>query len=138
MGASLSLAIRKKELGCEVTGVVRSEKSRAEGMSLNITDKIFLEEDFLKSNSWNEYDLIIFSLPVDLTCDKIDLIPETYKGYITDLGSTKKFIIDKVESKFKAVIDFNGKKPINPSGGLIGVGHPVGASGVLVFSFFLR
>ncbi len=28
------------------------------------------------------------------------------------------------------VIDFHGKKPINPSGGLIGVGHPVGASGV--------
>ncbi len=28
------------------------------------------------------------------------------------------------------VIDFNGSKPINPSGGLIGVGHPVGASGV--------
>ena len=28
------------------------------------------------------------------------------------------------------VIDFKGKKPINPSGGLIGVGHPVGASGV--------
>jgi acetyl-CoA C-acetyltransferase len=27
------------------------------------------------------------------------------------------------------VIDFHGKKPINPSGGLIGVGHPVGASG---------
>jgi len=27
-------------------------------------------------------------------------------------------------------IDFHGKKPINPSGGLIGVGHPVGASGV--------
>jgi acetyl-CoA C-acetyltransferase len=30
----------------------------------------------------------------------------------------------------KGVIDFKGKKPINPSGGLIGVGHPVGASGV--------
>lgn len=28
------------------------------------------------------------------------------------------------------VIDFKGKKPINPSGGLIGAGHPVGASGV--------
>ena len=27
-------------------------------------------------------------------------------------------------------IDFKGKKPINPSGGLIGAGHPVGASGV--------
>ncbi len=28
------------------------------------------------------------------------------------------------------IIDFNGKKPINPSGGLIGCGHPVGATGV--------
>ena len=27
-------------------------------------------------------------------------------------------------------IDFTGNKPINPSGGLIGCGHPVGASGV--------
>ena len=27
------------------------------------------------------------------------------------------------------VIDFDGNKPINPSGGLIGCGHPVGASG---------
>ena len=30
----------------------------------------------------------------------------------------------------QGIIDFNGKKPINPSGGLIGVGHPVGCSGV--------
>ena len=30
----------------------------------------------------------------------------------------------------RGIIDFNGKKPINPSGGLIGCGHPVGASGV--------
>lgn len=28
------------------------------------------------------------------------------------------------------LIAFNGEKPINPSGGLIGCGHPVGASGV--------
>jgi acetyl-CoA C-acetyltransferase len=27
-------------------------------------------------------------------------------------------------------IDFNGKLPVNPSGGLIGLGHPVGATGV--------
>ncbi|HNQ31995.1 MAG TPA: thiolase domain-containing protein, partial [Candidatus Woesebacteria bacterium] len=27
-------------------------------------------------------------------------------------------------------IGINGKYPINPSGGLIGVGHPVGATGV--------
>lgn len=31
------------------------------------------------------------------------------------------------------MIDFRGLKPINPSGGLIGCGHPVGASGVRMF-----
>lgn len=30
-------------------------------------------------------------------------------------------------------IAFTGDKPINPSGGLIGCGHPVGASGVRMF-----
>ncbi len=100
MGASLSLAIRNKKLGCEITGVVRSEKSRDEGLSQKIANKILLESEFLKSNSWNEYDFIVFSLPVDLTCDKIDLIPADYRGYITDLGSTKQSIIQKVESKF--------------------------------------
>lgn len=31
------------------------------------------------------------------------------------------------------LIAFDGKKPINPSGGLIGCGHPVGASGARMF-----
>lgn len=31
------------------------------------------------------------------------------------------------------LIDYTGEKPINPSGGLIGCGHPVGASGVRMF-----
>jgi acetyl-CoA C-acetyltransferase len=30
----------------------------------------------------------------------------------------------------EGVIDFGGKLPVNPSGGLIGAGHPVGATGV--------
>jgi acetyl-CoA C-acetyltransferase len=42
--------------------------------------------------------------------------------------------LTKPGEEYKAVenglIDFNGKKPINPSGGLIGCGHPVGATGV--------
>ena len=31
------------------------------------------------------------------------------------------------------VIAFDGSKPINPSGGLIGCGHPVGGSGARMF-----
>ena len=37
------------------------------------------------------------------------------------------------EAVEKGVIAFDGAKPINPSGGLIGCGHPVGASGVRMF-----
>lgn len=44
------------------------------------------------------------------------------------------FGLTKPGEEYKAVesglISFNGKKPINPSGGLIGCGHPVGATGV--------
>lgn len=33
----------------------------------------------------------------------------------------------------KGIISINGHKPVNPSGGLIGCGHPVGASGARMF-----
>ena len=37
------------------------------------------------------------------------------------------------EAVENGIIAFNGFKPINPSGGLIGCGHPVGASGARMF-----
>ena len=49
---------------------------------------------------------------MDLTCDKIDLIPEKYKGYITDLGSTKQFIIQKIESKYKSAHNYYSSHPM--------------------------
>ncbi len=38
----------------------------------------------------------------------------------------------------EGVCDFDGRLPINPSGGLMGVGHPVGASGVRMLSDQVR
>jgi acetyl-CoA C-acetyltransferase len=44
------------------------------------------------------------------------------------------FGITEPGEEYKAIesgaIEFNGKFPINPSGGLIGCGHPVGGTGV--------
>jgi len=37
------------------------------------------------------------------------------------------------EAVESGLIDFNGQKPVNPSGGLIGCGHPVGATGARMF-----
>ena len=39
----------------------------------------------------------------------------------------------EIEAIENGVIAFTGEKPINPSGGLIGCGHPVGASGCRMF-----
>lgn len=115
MGASLSLAIKSKKLQTKVTGVVRSEKSKKEGIKNKIADAIFLEEEFLESGNWNEFDLIVFSLPVDLTCDKIDRIPAGYTGYLTDLGSTKKSIIERVEKRFKKEHNYFSSHPMTGS-----------------------
>ena len=69
----------------------------------------------------------------NLSVDDIDLF-ETHDCFtsseyvaisafgLTDLGKE----YEAVES---GLITFNGQKPINPSGGLIGCGHPAGASG---------
>jgi acetyl-CoA C-acetyltransferase len=41
--------------------------------------------------------------------------------------------VKEYEAVENGVIAFDGVKPINPSGGLIGCGHPVGASGARMF-----
>lgn len=50
---------------------------------------------------------------------------------ITEPGASWQAIDD-------GVCDFDGRLPVNPSGGLMGVGHPVGASGVRMLSDQVR
>lgn len=70
----------------------------------------------------------------NLTVDDIDVF-ETHDCFTSsEYMAISAFGITKPGKEYKAIengtIDFNGSKPINPSGGLIGCGHPVGASGV--------
>lgn len=115
MGASLSLAIKKKFQDSKVTGVVRSFSSKKEGIEKKIADEVYLEEEFLNSNSWNTFNLIIFSLPVDSTVEKIQRIPDDYNGFITDLGSTKLEIISAVEKKFQTKHNYYSSHPMTGS-----------------------
>ena len=67
-------------------------------------------------------------------CWKLDGI-ETHDCFTTsEYMAIDHFGLTKPGESWKAieegVIDFKGKLPINPSGGLIGAGHPVGATGV--------
>ena len=69
-----------------------------------------------------------------LTVEDIDVF-ETHDCFTSsEYAAISCFGITKPGKEYEAIengdINFTGKKPINPSGGLIGGGHPVGASGV--------
>lgn len=68
-----------------------------------------------------------------LTVDDIDVF-ETHDCFTSsEYAAISAFGLTEPGKEFEAIesglIAFNGKKPINPSGGLIGCGHPVGGSG---------
>lgn len=68
-----------------------------------------------------------------LTSEDIDVF-ETHDCFTSsEYAAISAFGLTEPGREFEAVdngiIAFDGKKPINPSGGLIGCGHPVGASG---------
>ena len=70
----------------------------------------------------------------NMTVDDIDFF-ETHDCFTSsEYMAISAFGITEPGKEYEAVengtIDFDGSKPINPSGGLIGCGHPVGASGV--------
>lgn len=68
-----------------------------------------------------------------LTVDDIDVF-ETHDCFTSsEYAAISAFGLTEPGKEYEAVenglISFDGEKPINPSGGLIGCGHPVGASG---------
>lgn len=72
-----------------------------------------------------------------LTVDDIDVF-ETHDCFTSsEYSAISAFGITEPGREYEAVesgtIAFDGSKPINPSGGLIGCGHPVGASGARMF-----
>lgn len=69
----------------------------------------------------------------ELTVDDIDVF-ETHDCFTSsEYAAISAFGLTEPGKEYEAVengmIEFAGSKPINPSGGLIGCGHPVGASG---------
>lgn len=72
-----------------------------------------------------------------LTVDDIDVF-ETHDCFTSsEYAAISAFGLTAPGHEYEAVenglITFDGDKPINPSGGLIGCGHPVGASGARMF-----
>lgn len=100
MGGSIALAIRKHMPQVSVDGLVKDAVEQEQAQALHIAHRIETELEFLQQNRWQDYQLIIFCLPVHLICQKIATIPPDYRGIITDIGSSKKEIIEAVECHF--------------------------------------
>lgn len=72
-----------------------------------------------------------------MTVDDIDVF-ETHDCFTSsEYAAVSAFGIAEPGKEYLAIEEgitaFDGKKPINPSGGLIGCGYPVGASGARMF-----
>ncbi len=62
------------------------------------------------------------------TIETHDCFTSSEYACISAFGITKK--AKEFEAIENGLIEFEGRYPVNPSGGLIGIGHPVGATGV--------
>jgi len=83
---------------------------------------------------WTRQAIVEAYEKASMTVEKIDFF-ETHDCFTSsEYAAISSFGITKPGEEYKAIeegiISFNGTKPINPSGGLIGVGHPVGATGI--------
>ncbi|TGK88410.1 prephenate dehydrogenase/arogenate dehydrogenase family protein [Leptospira bourretii] len=99
MGGSLALAIREKFPNTEITAVVRSEKSKTTILTKHLADFVFLQNEFQTPN-WSNYDLVVFSTPVESILKIIPTLPKSGNTIFIDLGSTKETIVSAVESYF--------------------------------------
>jgi acetyl-CoA C-acetyltransferase len=86
---------------------------------------------------WTRQAVVDAYMRSGLTVDDIDFF-ETHDCFTSsEYAAISAFGITEPGEEYKAIEDgviaFDGLKPINPSGGLIGCGHPVGATGVRMF-----
>ena len=96
--------------------------------------KIANSEDSLFILPWTRQTVLDAYRRAGLSVEDIDVF-ETHDCFTSsEYAAISAFGLTAPGKEYEAVesgmIDFDGPKPINPSGGLIGCGHPVGASGV--------
>lgn len=104
---------------------------------MKFEEKILESSDSDYMLKWTRQAIVDAYKRAEMTVDDIDFF-ETHDCFTSsEYVAISSFGLTNPGEEYKAIesnmIAFNGEKPINPSGGLIGCGHPVGASGVRMF-----
>ncbi len=124
-----------KELGISDKPIVKGYGHRVAPMLFD--KKIADNKDSEYVLPWTRQACVDAYNRAGMTVDDIDVF-ETHDCFTSsEYAAISAFGITEPGKEWDAVesgrIDFSGDKPINPSGGLIGCGHPVGASGARMF-----
>ena len=116
----------------------KSDVARIAGAGFRVSELKFKDKiDAAKDNSyilpWGRQTVVDAFDEAKVTIDNIDCIELHDCFTINELITTGNFGIAKPGEEYTAIEEGwtqrDGKIPVNPSGGLIGAGHPVGASG---------
>lgn len=104
---------------------------------MQFTKKLEESRDMDYILPWTRQAVVDAYCRAGVTVNDIDFF-ETHDCFTSsEYAAISAFGITEPGKEYEAVEDgtiaFEGTKPINPSGGLIGCGHPVGASGVRMF-----
>lgn len=98
IGGSIGLTVKKRRLAKEVVGVFRRKSTLKKALKRGAVDRAAMSV----KEGVADADLIILATPVSLIPSMArEIIKYAKKGaVVTDVGSTKKWIIDKVEGPF--------------------------------------
>ncbi|MCI8710612.1 MAG: thiolase domain-containing protein [Dorea sp.] len=126
-----------KEIGLDVTDIpiVKGYGHRTAPMLFDSKITESAENEYILP--WTRQAVLDAYRRSNLSVDDIDVF-ETHDCFTSsEYVAISSFGITKPGHEYEAIengrIAFYGDKPINPSGGLIGCGHPVGASGCRMF-----
>lgn len=136
-GASIVLSSEKfvKENRLNSTVIVKGYGHRVAPMSFTAKMKCAINTEHIlpwtKRTVEDSYKKAKLSVKDIQVFETHDCFTSSEYAAISAFGITKPG--KEYEAIEKGVTSFTGEYPINPSGGLIGCGHPVGASGVRMF-----
>ena len=110
LGGSIGLAAKRRGIADCVRGLGRSRKSLDEAKALGAIDEVHLDPTTAIPGS----DLVIVCTPVDLIAETVLLYSALAEpgAVFTDVGSTKKRMVDELEGKLPPGIAFVGSHPL--------------------------
>jgi cyclohexadieny/prephenate dehydrogenase len=113
IGSSIAMALKKRRLVKEVIGIGRKETATLKKVKKSgIVDRIAFIEDM--ANGVKDADLIVVATPVGTIVEFCKKAAACAKdgAMVTDVGSTKKVIVEQLEDAMPANISFVGSHPM--------------------------